>query len=171
MIDPKLPAEGLDALAADRRPQQGVLTSGDHTRDADRFAEAFGAPIRVTREGAERIAGALEVEAYRDGEDVAPGVRAVHVGVLSPDEYALHVTASRGNHALALDRLTHYGAHLSFVPDELMGGGPEAVKTGLVERFQTLLELDFEHLLFAHGDPIVGEGKAALRAFVRERSG
>ena len=29
-----------------------------------------------------------------------------------------------------------------------------------------LLERDFEHLLFAHGDPIVGNGKTALRAFV-----
>jgi len=32
--------------------------------------------------------------------------------------------------------------------------------------FGTLRDLEFDHLLFAHGMPWLGGGKAALRAFV-----
>lgn len=172
VIDPKVPEAGLDALAAYGRPQQIVLTSGNHTRDSERFAEEFGAPIVVSREGAERIGGAFDVELYTAHEDIAPGVRAHHVGRLSPDEYALHITALEGGAAVALaDGLTHYGPDLSFVPDGLIGDDAEGVKNALVARFRTLLELDFEHLLFAHGTPIAGRGKTALRDFVEGSTG
>ena len=55
---------------------------------------------------------------------------------------------------------------LSFVPDEYMGPDPEAVKAGLRESYERLLERDFDHLLLAHGNPWVGGGKAALQAFL-----
>lgn len=165
LVDPILPEAGLDALAGRTRPQQIVLTNGHHTRDAQRFAEAFGCPIVVSPEGAERIGDALSVEIYRDGDDVVPGVRAVKLGVLAPDEYALHITAMEGAIALA-DGLVHYGEPLGFVADELLGDDPEAVKDGLRQQLRTLLERDFEHLLFAHGDPVVSSGKTALRDFL-----
>ena len=38
----------------------------------------------------------------------------------------------------------------------------------LRDALRALLELPFDHLLFAHGDPVVGGGKAALRAFAGE---
>jgi hypothetical protein len=164
VIDPILPEDGLDAFAGRDRPQQIVLTSGLHTRDADRFADAFGCPIMTSREGAERIGGALDVETYGDGDDVAPGVRAVHVGVLCPDEYALHITATEGALALA-DGLHHYGESVGFFGDDLLGDDPQAVKDGLKQQFVALLQRDFDHLLFAHGDPVVGNGKTVLREF------
>src|SRR2546423_1725654 len=66
-----------------------------------------------------------------------------------------------------IDALMHYGETLSFVPDGLIGDDPEGVKTGLTDAFRGLLERDFEDLLFAHGDPIVGGGQAALRRFIQ----
>jgi hypothetical protein len=48
VIDPKVPDDGLEALPA--RPQQVVLTSGHHNRDAQRFADAYEIPIRASRE-------------------------------------------------------------------------------------------------------------------------
>jgi hypothetical protein len=39
------------------------------------------------------------------------------------------------------------------------------VKSGLCEAYAGLLDLAFDSLLFAHGDPIVGSGKDALREF------
>jgi hypothetical protein len=170
VIDPMVPDEGLDAFADGPRPQQVVLTSGNHTRHAGRFAEAFGIPIRVSIEGKERIGDALEVEIYNAHEEVAPGVQAVHVGILSPDEYALHVTATEGALALA-DGANHYAPTLGFFPDELLGDDPDEVKEGLKRRFLTLLERDFEHLLVAHGDPIVRHGKKALRDFATSPAG
>ena len=40
------------------------------------------------------------------------------------------------------------------------------VKAALKDAFRGLLELDFDHLLFAHGEPLVGGGKAALQDFL-----
>jgi hypothetical protein len=166
LIDPMVPEEGLEAVVGDGPlPQQVVLTSGNHARDADRFADAFGIPIRASVEGKERLGDALDVEIYDSHEEVAPGVQAIHVGILSPDEYALHLTATEGAIALA-DGANHYAPTLAFFPDELLGDDPEEIKEGLKRRMLTLLERDFEHLLFAHGEPITKHGKTALRDFV-----
>jgi hypothetical protein len=51
------------------------------------------------------------------------------------------------------------------VSDGLMDNPPET-KRGLVASFERLLDVDFDTLLFAHGEPIVGGGKRALRDFL-----
>jgi hypothetical protein len=166
LVDPMVPGEGLEAFeAAAVRPQQVVLTTGLHTRHAERFADAFSIPIRAPREAADRLGDRLTFEPYGDHEELAPTVHAAHIGVLCPDEYALHITVAEGAIAFA-DGLIRYAGDLAFVDDYLLGDDPEAVKRGLLDQFHALLERDFDHLLFAHGDPIVGGGKRALRAFV-----
>jgi len=40
------------------------------------------------------------------------------------------------------------------------------VRVGLRESLRRLLELDFDSLLFAHGEPLIGGGRAALREFL-----
>jgi hypothetical protein len=162
VIDPKVPEEGLDALPG--RPQQVVLTTGLHDRDAQLFADAFDIPIRASFEARERLGDALEVEPFNDADEVAPGVTAIVIGELCPDECALHIAVDRGAIAFA-DGLIRYGEALAFVPDELLGAHPERVKEGLKQAFLGLLTRDFDHLLFAHGEPLVGDGKAALRDF------
>jgi hypothetical protein len=43
---------------------------------------------------------------------------------------------------------------------------PETTKHGLRAAYARLAEeLAFEHLLLAHGEPFVGDGREALRAF------
>jgi hypothetical protein len=42
---------------------------------------------------------------------------------------------------------------------------PEATKEGLRASYRRLAELDFEHLLLAHGEPFVGDGRGALADF------
>ena len=40
-------------------------------------------------------------------------------------------------------------------------------KRALLEAYRRALdELDFDHVLMAHGGPVVGEGRAQLQAFV-----
>lgn len=170
VIDPMVPEEGMEVLADRTRPQQVVLTSGLHTRHADRFADEFGCVIVVSREAADRIGGALEAETYHENQYIAPGINPVRIGVLAPDEYALHIEVADGAMAFA-DGLTHYGGALGFFPDELLGDDPEGVKENLKRRFRELLERDFENLLFAHGEPIVGNGKAVLRDFANSPVG
>jgi hypothetical protein len=59
------------------------------------------------------------------------------------------------------------GDELAFVPDWLMDE-PEDTKRGLREAYERLLELDFDVLLLAHGQPVVSDGKQALRKFVAD---
>jgi hypothetical protein len=170
LIDPRVPDDGLDAFSGRVMPQQVVLTSGLHARHAERFAEAFGAKIRASPQALERLDGALEAEVYGEGDEVAPGIAAIHVGAISADEYALHVAVAEGAIAFA-DGLIRYGETLGFVPDGLMGEDAAAVKHGLRDALNGLLTRDFDHLLFAHGEPLVGGGKAALRAFLQRPVG
>jgi hypothetical protein len=47
---------------------------------------------------------------------------------------------------------------------------PAATKEGLRAAYRRLAdELEFDHLLLAHGDPFVGDGRDALRAFAGVR--
>ncbi len=43
---------------------------------------------------------------------------------------------------------------------------PEDTKRALAAAYRGLLELDFDRLLLAHGEPVLGEAKATLRAFL-----
>jgi hypothetical protein len=163
VLDPKCPEEGWDALPGDVR--QVLLTSGHHTRDAAELADRLSIAVCASRQAADHIGGALDVEVFADGDEVAPGITAIHIGVLSQDEGAFHIALGDGAIAFA-DGLISHGNEIGFVPDELMGDDPESVKQGLTEAFRGLLDLDFDHLLFAHGDPLTGGGKAVLREFV-----
>lgn len=162
VIDPKVPEEGIEAFPEE--PQSVLLTSGHHHRDAQQLADTFGIPIRVSGEAADYLGGRLSVEVFGHGEQVAPGITAVHIDVLSDDEGAFHIAVAEGALAFA-DGLIRYGGRLGFVRDELIGDDPERVKAGLKEAFRGLLDRDFENLLFAHGDPLIGGGKEALREF------
>jgi hypothetical protein len=107
------------------------------------------------------------VEPFDFGSEPVPGVIAHEVGAICPDESALEIPAARA--VAAADGVVRFdspGASLGFVPDFLLGDDPEAVKRALCSAYGRLLELDFEHLLLAHGVPVVGDGKAQLRAFV-----
>jgi glycosyltransferase involved in cell wall biosynthesis len=168
VIDPKVPEGGLEALPDE--PQQVVLTSGHHRRDAERFADAFGIPIRASREAAAYLGDTLRVEPFGDRDELAPGVTVIYVGKLSEDEGALHLAYDKGALAFA-DGVNRYGKALAFFPDQLLGDDPQRVKDELKQAFNGLLTLEFDHLLFAHGEPLVGGGKAALRDFVRSPVG
>lgn len=164
VIDPKVPAGGLDELPG--RPQQVVMTSGLHDRDVREVAEALRIPVRAPREARDRLGDRLAIDQpYRGGEEIAPGVTAIEIGRLCPDEYALHIAVDEGAIAFA-DAVTRNGDALGFFPDDLLGDDPQAVKNGLRRALGGLLARDFDHLLFAHGEPLVGGGKAALREFV-----
>lgn len=163
VIDPKMPEEGWDALPD--KPQQVLLTSGHHGRDSHACAQAFGIPVRASREAAEHLGDGLQVELFSAGDEPAPGITAIHIGKLAPDEGAFHIAVGAGAIAIA-DGINRYGDALAFFPDSLLGDHPDRVKEGLKQAYAGLLERDFDALLFAHGEPLPKGGKAALREFV-----
>jgi hypothetical protein len=167
VLDPMVPREGLEWFERGETPGQIVLTNRHHLRHGERFAQAFGCPIRCSEAGLHEFEDGPEVEGFAFGEDLAPGITAYELGAICPDDTALLIRTVDGNALAFADGLTRpRGGGLTFVPGFLMGDDPAAVRAGLRESLRGLLDLDFDHLLFAHGEPLIGGGKVALREFV-----
>jgi hypothetical protein len=165
VIDALLPEEGIEAFTAEP-PERFLLSNRHHLRHAERFAHEFDCVIECSKRGLHEFEGGPEVEGFDFGDEVAPGIQALEVGAICPDESALLIRDAR---ALSIaDGIRHYGGEMGFFADWLLGDDPEGVKAGLRESYRRLLDLDldFDSLLFAHGDPIVGGGKKALREWV-----
>ncbi len=165
IIDPMIPPEGLGALEALGAPEHVLLTNRHHDRDAWRLREAFGCVVHCVRSGLHELEGRGPVEAFDIGDELPGGAIALKVDAICPDETALHIP---GHRALACaDGVVRWPGQdgLAFVPDAFMDD-PERTKAGLRDAYGRLLALDFDLLLLAHGEPVVGGGKAALRAFV-----
>ena len=164
ILDPMAPPEGMPLL--DPAPQRVVLTNRHHLRDAARFVEQFGPlPIVAPEAGLHEFGpGDPEVRAYVVGDEVAAGVTAHSMGAIAPDDTVLHIRAAGEGLLAFADAIIVWDGELAFVPDFLMDG-PEQVKRETLERVEELLKLDFNHLLFAHGDPVIGRGRAALSEF------
>ncbi len=88
LIDPLVPQEGLGWFQ-DRLPQQIVLTNRHHYRQSDRFVEEFGCVVRCSRPGLHEFEGGPDVEGFEFGEELAPGITAIEIGAICPDETAL----------------------------------------------------------------------------------
>jgi hypothetical protein len=162
VIDVLLPDEGIEAFS-DEPPERVLLSNRHHLRHAERFAERYGCAIESSRPGLHEFEGGPEVQGFDFGDEVAPGIQALEVGAICPDESALLIADAQ---ALSIaDGIRHYDGEMGFFADWLLGDDPEGVKDGLRESYRRLLDLDFDNLLFAHGDPIVGGGKQALREF------
>ena len=164
IIDPIAPDEGLDFFADHGPPTDVLLTNRHHYRSSALFVERFGAIVRCNRVGLHEFTHGEQIEPFDAGDSLPGGIVAHSVGAICPDETALHIPKRE---ALALaDGAIRWeaGGPLGFVPDQLMDD-PERTKEGLLESYRRLAELDFRHLLLAHGDPFVGDGRDALRAF------
>jgi hypothetical protein len=154
-LDPPLPTT----------PHLVVLTNRHHLR----HATDYGCPIRCHEAGLHEFEGTgVDVEGFAFGDELAPGVRALEVGVLCPEETALHLAVGDGFVAFADAIVREDDGRLAFVPDYLLGDDPPAVRAGLRDAFARLLEeQDFDGLLLAHGDPAPSGGRAQLEAFLR----
>lgn len=175
VLDPMVPNDvGLDWWEGrDVQPQQIVLTIGLHWRESDEFRERFsGIPVCCAPAALDRFEGTdRDAQKFEFGDAIGPGVTAVEIGAIAPDETALHIDHGGGAVAIA-DGLIRAagGGPLSFVPDGLMGDDPETVKAGLVDSFRGLLMREWDTLLLAHGEPLAGGAHSALRDFVESRS-
>jgi hypothetical protein len=164
LIDPIAPAEGLDWFAEHGPLSQILLTNRHHYRSSGAFVERFDVSVRCVREGLHEFEGGKPVQPFDFGDELPGGVVAHRVGAICPDETALYLPAHQ---ALAIaDGAVRWEERsaLGFVPDSLMDE-PERTKRGLREAYMRLAELDFNHLLLAHGEPFVENGREVLRAF------
>ncbi len=158
VIDPMAPPERPEWF----QPEHALLTCRHHSRDA----WELGLAPWVVESGAHELEERGEFRTYAWGDELPGGITACEVGALSPDETALYVPAHR---ALAIgDGVVRWEGveGLTFVPDFLMDD-PVETRGGLRSAYQRLLgELEFDHLLLAHGDPVIGDAKQQLAALV-----
>lgn len=166
LIDPLTPDEGVEWFDGARRPQRVVLTNRHHLRHSERFAEAFAIPIACHQAGLHEFSGGPEVKPYSWGDELGTGITALKVGAICDEETALLIDVGHGFLAVA-DAVVNYDG-LGFVPDRYIGDDPPAIHAAIREAYRELLDEPFDSILFAHGDPLVGGGKAALRKFVEE---
>ena len=163
LIDPMEPEDGLDWFREHEEPEHILLSNRHHYRDSAKFVASFGCTVHASRPGMHEFSDDRPVEPFDFGDELPGGVRAYEAGAICPDDSALYIPA---HSALSVaDGVINYGG-LGFVPDNLIGDDPEAVKRAIRESYRRLAaELDFENLLLAHGDPIIGGARAALRKF------
>ncbi len=165
VLDPKLPPDGLDRLAGLGAPEHVLMTNRHHDRDAWALRDAFGCTVHCIRNGLHELEGRGPVEPFDFGDTLPGGIVVHEVGAICPDECALYVPSHRAL-AVADGAVRWEGVEgLAFVPDRYMDE-PERTKAGLRDAYRGLLELDFDLLLLAHGDPVVGGARDELRRFV-----
>jgi hypothetical protein len=165
LLDPMIPPAGLAWLHQHGPPEHAVLTNRHHDRDAWRLRDAFGCTVHCIRSGLYELEGRGPVAAFDFGDELPGGIVVHEVDAICPDETALYIPRHR---ALACaDGVVRWreGDELGFVPDWLMDD-PEETKDGLRRAYGRLIDLDFDLLLLAHGDPVVGGAADALRTFV-----
>lgn len=172
LIDPLVPEEeeGIEWFATrSSEPQVVLLSNRHHYRESGRFAERYGISVRCCRPGLHEFSDGREVEGFQFGDSLPGGVVAHQVDAICPDDSALHLPEKSALvFADGLVRGGEYGGDgpLGFVPDSLMDD-PPGTKRGLLASFQRLLdELEFEHLLLAHGGPVIANGRALLRDLI-----
>src|SRR3954465_5872135 len=164
VIDPMVPDDGLEVFDGHEPPQQALLTIRHHYRGCDEFAERFGLTVVCARSGLHEFEGTdRSGEGFEPGDEVAPGIVAIGTDAISPDDTTLHI--AHGGGALAFGEGLRRppagpggfaaGGPGGFGPDGLRDE-PEKTKERLLNAYRGLLERDFEHLLCAHGKPVVG---------------
>jgi hypothetical protein len=163
-----VPGEALELLRA-HPPERVVLSNRHHYRQADLLVDEFGCQVFCPEAGLDEFTdGDRVVEPYAYGDEVAPGLFAHEIGSICPDDAALELRRAPGVVAFA-DGLMHHEGGLHFVSDGLLADDPadvDDVKHGLFASLERLLGLDFEVMLFAHGEPIASGGRRTLANFL-----
>ena len=94
VIDALLAEAGIDAFR-DEPPDRVLLSNRHHLRHGDASPMSSGCTILCSRPGLHQFDHGPEVEGFDFGDDVAPGVEALEVGAICPDESALLIADAR----------------------------------------------------------------------------
>jgi hypothetical protein len=171
LVDPLIPPEvGIEWFSARATsPTAIVLSNRHHYRDSAALVAAYGCRVLCSRAGLYEFTHGEQVTGFDVGERLPGGLLACPVGAICADETALHLASKRA--LFIADGVVRAGSQgqpgqLGFVPDSLMDE-PGRTKQGLLGAFAQLLdELDFDHLLLAHGGPVIGDGRVQLQELI-----
>ena len=174
LIDPLLPPEAdavLDLIERELGEHLAVLISVPyHVRSSEEIRDRFRGQVETTIWGhpacRKRLADGAGFHAFEPGDSLPGGASAHRIGKPHRHEMPLFLPSHR---ALV------FGDAVAEVDGELRVWADKRVDAKVSrfyhERFnptlEPLLELDFESVLVTHGQPVLGGGRAALRAALR----
>jgi hypothetical protein len=164
LIDPLFENDDIEPIRG-KRVDRIILTNRHHLRSAEAIAAETDAPILCHEAGMHEFENGPDVQPFKFGDELAPGVKALEVGAICDEETALLIDGDGGTLSVA-DAVMRYVDDLHFVPDQYLGDDPDAVKVAIRESYGRLLDQPFDNLLVAHGAPLIGGGREALRRFV-----
>jgi hypothetical protein len=176
LIDPLLPPEPEPVLGLIEK-QLGdrlamLITIPYHVRSSEAIRERFGKQVETTIWGHELCAKRLERRAgfhtFEAGDELPGGAEPLRIGKPRRSETPLLLPSHR---ALAFgDAVAAVDGSLRVWSDRRVD---DDVLTFYRERFnptlEPLLDLDFDRVLVTHGQPVMKDGKAALKAALRKQ--
>ena len=164
VIDPLLAEPGdIDAFR-EQPPDRVLLSNRHHLRSSERFVEEFGCTIHCHSSGLHEFEDGPDVQGFEWGDEVAPGIVALEVGAITPEDAGLLIRDAKA--LVVADALVNF-EEVRTVSDDLLGDDPERIRADIKASFRRILDEghDFDSLLFAHGEPLLGGAKEALREF------
>jgi hypothetical protein len=176
LIDPLLPSEPepvLDLIERILGARLSILiTIPYHVRSSEHVRKRFRADAETTIWGhpaaAKRLARKAGFRAIAPGEALPGGVSAYAVG--RPRRYETPLLVPSHRAVVFGDAVAEVDGRLRVWSGERVD---ERVERFYRERFnptlEPLLELDFERVLPTHGQPVMEDGKRALRAALRAK--
>jgi hypothetical protein len=170
LIDPMEPTEGLQRVASFATPQRIVLTNRHHYRHSARYSERFGCPVLCHEAGTVHFAQERRVQGFRFDEQLADGVRALELASICAEETTLLLDVADGVLCFGDGVTRARDGSLAFMPDDRLGDDPDAVRAALSRNLQRMFEEDFDALLFAHAEPVLGGGRALLGDFLSKKA-
>ena len=133
-----------------------VVTNENHARVSGELAAAFSVPLytHAATRAALRMHAATCIA---DGEQFAPGLRAIAIEGAPAGEIAIHAEPDGGSLIIG-DALINMGSYgFTFLPAKYCTNHKQMRRS-----LRKLLNCDFERIVFAHGSPIVVRAKERL---------
>jgi hypothetical protein len=176
LIDPLLPEDPepvldlVEEILGDRLTV--LVTIPYHVRSAEEIWDRYRGQTEVSIRGHEAAAKRLDdrtgFEALAPGDDLPGAASAYRIGKPVRQETPLLLPSHR---ALVFgDAVAEVGGRLRVWSDRRVD---DKVERFYRERFnptlEPLLDLDFERVLVTHGQPVMKEGKKALRSALRSK--
>jgi hypothetical protein len=170
LIDPMEPKEGVQRVGALAAPRRIVLTNRHHYRHSDRYDKRFGCPVLCQEAGLGHFTKGRPVRGFRFDEQLADGVRALELASICAEETALLLDVADGVLCFGDGVTRDRDGSLAFMPDDLLGDDPDAVRAGLGRNLRRMFDEDFDALVFAHAEPVLGGGREMLGDFLSQDS-
>jgi glyoxylase-like metal-dependent hydrolase (beta-lactamase superfamily II) len=155
LIDPLAPPSLLEGLV-ESKDVAVLLTEHCHVRSTADCVERFGATVHAMKEAAPKLS--LPAQAFEQGDTLPGGV----VAQLEcyPFEAIFWIPAERA--IVVGDALVggELGLHVQPESWHVEGTTPASFR----DRLRPLLDLPIELVLLTHGDPVLADGREAVRA-------